>query len=523
MRLSMPVARFRWPLLVTAGLMLCGAGPSPPQGISGLSATAPIVVSPSGAGSAPRVVSCPTCNAASGSALSVTPAAAPSSGFPITNGVVTFNSLGQPIVLPRTGLANAVPAGVCVANCAASTAPTIVGYGVAGCVFDGTHVSGHIAVPSVVTAGQCADGGTTITPGLPVLGVILAGGGAITSNIFVTVQGVQAAGGGSPFPISGNGSSTQNVGVMNVAGTNVGVNLQPTGTGAIIAGPAPDGTNAGGAARGAYSTDLQMLRTNPAQVAGGTGDFMAGARNTISGDYSAAVGYNNTLNGGFGLIIGNSNTIGNDYAFAGGDNVHANGQWSLAWGENCTATGNLTMIYGQTCQSTGGQYSWSFGQNVNPHTVTGAWFFSGYGSINGGQAGLYTLFRETNGAAQIALTGDGSAPTAANIISLSANNSSLTVRCSIVITDADTQAGAVAYDLPASAFTVFGSTPVVASSGNPSAGSALATGTIGTMTAAPSFVVDSAHHGVQLVYTPPAGNTDNLIAQATCYTTEVRF
>ena len=65
MRLLMPVTRFRWPLLVTAGLALCGAGPSPSPGIGGLSGTAPIVVTPSGAGSAARVISCPTCNSTS--------------------------------------------------------------------------------------------------------------------------------------------------------------------------------------------------------------------------------------------------------------------------------------------------------------------------------------------------------------------------------------------------------------------------------------------------------------------------
>jgi hypothetical protein len=65
---------------------------------------------------------------------------------------------------------------------------------------------------------------------------------------------------------------------------------QPKGTGAILA-QFPDGTAAGGHARGAGATDLQTVRNNPTQVASGAGSaLIGGVNNTASGAESIVGG-----------------------------------------------------------------------------------------------------------------------------------------------------------------------------------------------------------------------------------------
>jgi hypothetical protein len=96
------------------------------------------------------------------------------------------------------------------------------------------------------------------------------------------------------------------VGVKAIGGTtNVGLALVPKGTGAFSLA-VPDGTTAGGNARGANAVDLQTLRNDATQVASATGSGLhAGRFNTAAGTYSIVLGgqYNSITGGTDNAII----------------------------------------------------------------------------------------------------------------------------------------------------------------------------------------------------------------------------
>jgi hypothetical protein len=77
--------------LTAAALLLCAAGPTPPPAISNLTATSPVVVTPSGSGGAARVLSCPTCATSSGITLTSAPGEAWDSNTAVTAGTFTFS------------------------------------------------------------------------------------------------------------------------------------------------------------------------------------------------------------------------------------------------------------------------------------------------------------------------------------------------------------------------------------------------------------------------------------------------
>ena len=88
------------------------------------------------------------------------------------------------------------------------------------------------------------------------------------------------------------------------SGANIGIALTPKGTG-FISAQVPDGTTAGGNARGGYSVDLQRLRNGVAQVASGAGSCLVGGeQNTASGTYAFAGGLANTASGQYGFAYG---------------------------------------------------------------------------------------------------------------------------------------------------------------------------------------------------------------------------
>jgi hypothetical protein len=66
--------------------------------------------------------------------------------------------------------------------------------------------------------------------------------------------------------------------------------LTPTGTGALIAGPKPDGTAAGGNARGAYAVDLQTIRGSQSFVASGLYAVLVGAYSAATASQSVCIG-----------------------------------------------------------------------------------------------------------------------------------------------------------------------------------------------------------------------------------------
>ena len=146
--------------------------------------------------------------------------------------------------------------------------------------------------------------------------------------------------------------------------------LTPKGTGALIAGPKPDGTATGGNARGANAVDLQPGGRNAAtQVAAGANSVAIGYRasafgsrgvaingtagNTIfggdnsiailgsAGVSSVAIGNGSSATGFNGVAIGENSTTSSGYVFGLSNN--ASGDRAIAIGSD-----NACSFYGAT-------------------------------------------------------------------------------------------------------------------------------------------------------------------------------
>ena len=124
---------------------------------------------------------------------------------------------------------------------------------------------------------------------------------------------------------------------------NIGIVLSPKGTGSITA-QVPDGTVAGGNARGINSLDLQTVRYFASQVA--------------SGQYSIAIGIGNKVAGG--NPNGGSAGIGwnNETSNLNGPSVGA-----MAIGSGCFCDGNATLAMGSGGRADVlGKFAYGFGQ-----------------------------------------------------------------------------------------------------------------------------------------------------------------
>ena len=135
------------------------------------------------------------------------------------------------------------------------------------------------------------------------------------------------------------------------SGTNIGVAITPTGTG-FISAQVPDGTAAGGNARGERSVDLQMSRNIADQVASGTRSFAAGSASTASGTDSAAIGFGNIASGNLSVAIGSTS--------------NATGLQSVSIGRQSTASGTTSVAIGTLCVSPG-QASIATGRSADSH------------------------------------------------------------------------------------------------------------------------------------------------------------
>ena len=126
----------------------------------------------------------------------------------------------------------------------------------------------------------------------------------------------------------------------NNAATNVNAVLLPKGNGANLA-QTPDGTNAGGNARGQYATDWQKVRTNAAQVASGNySTIVGGERNAATGAHSVA--------GGLDCRAFNSSAIAMGFSsVASGANSVNLSRISTASGSNSKVISNAGTASGQ--------------------------------------------------------------------------------------------------------------------------------------------------------------------------------
>jgi len=188
-------------------------------------------------------------------------------------------------------------------------------------------------------------------------------------------------------------ATTQSTAVIRNVTTNSGIAIVPNGTGAITAS-IPDGTVAGGNARGTNAVDLQMQRSNTLGVASGnfsvisggsanrnsgqlstiSGGFLnvatssynfigGGQQNTTSSEYSTISGgqSNTASTGTHATVVGGlSNTSSGQYSISGGHDNTASGTYSIALGHLNTASGLRSCVIGQQ-NSAIGAYSFSQG------------------------------------------------------------------------------------------------------------------------------------------------------------------
>jgi hypothetical protein len=147
--------------------------------------------------------------------------------------------------------------------------------------------------------------------------------------------------------------SAQNAGVAPVlsaqgSDTNIGLVLQPKGTGALQA-QLNDGTATGGNARGANAVDWQMVRDTAARVASGSSAFIgAGRNNTSSGqDSFVGAGFQNTATSSQAIVVaGARNNATSPATFIGGgnDNLANLTYGAVVGGQTNTASGYFGFV-----------------------------------------------------------------------------------------------------------------------------------------------------------------------------------
>jgi hypothetical protein len=145
--------------------------------------------------------------------------------------------------------------------------------------------------------------------------------------------------------------------------TNVSVSIVPKGTGAFTL-QVPDGTSAGGNARGENAVDFQVERGNTTQVSTGTRSFLVATSNCIASGTNSAV---------LTSLVTNA-TGAYSTAFGSVNSVASGGQSMVVCGDFTTASGGRAFSHG-TNPGFGGQINAS----QDGFCINGA----GAGSVDG--------------------------------------------------------------------------------------------------------------------------------------------
>jgi hypothetical protein len=215
-----------------------------------------------------------------------------------------------------------------------------------------------VAATDIITAT-----GSAFANGQPVRFTALTGGAGLvtTTNYYViNVSGdsfqvsTSVGGSASLFTtnitagtlLTGHSVSTNVTLSENTTATNSDLVLAPKGTGALIAGPKPDGTTTGGNARGVGAVDFQTIRSAATQVASSQRSFIAGGTgNTAGGSGNSVIGGDrNSVSGGSGVVVFGSqnNASGGSTSIAGGFNS-ASGEASAIPGGYYASTDRYCM------------------------------------------------------------------------------------------------------------------------------------------------------------------------------------
>ena len=155
-------------------------------------------------------------------------------------------------------------------------------------------------------------------------------GGTILQNSNIVINDVATA-------------TQDNVAILNASSaTNSALVLTPKGTGALIAGPKPDGTATGGNARGANAVDMQTKRLAANNVASGVSAVAIGESNVSSATNSVAIGVENTASSNYATCfgVGNEASTGTHSSVLGGRSNIANAIGSVVVGGGAFAVGN---------------------------------------------------------------------------------------------------------------------------------------------------------------------------------------
>lgn len=179
--------------------------------------------------------------------------------------------------------------------------------------------------------------------------------------------------------VSDSNVTTQTSSVIQADSGNTNLVIAPSGTGSIVA-QIPDGTAAGGNARGTNAVDLQMSRANANEVASttrsviiggyanrvnGSGGAAVGGTQNIAGDdaivggylntvalRSIGTGYSNTATGGHNIVSGWGNTVGGSRSVAFGTGNNVSGASAFVMGESNSVGGNNSFAQGYYSQAT---------------------------------------------------------------------------------------------------------------------------------------------------------------------------
>jgi hypothetical protein len=221
-----------------------------------------------------------------------------------------------------------------------------------GLIIEDTIVS--FAVTGVAATDIITATGSTFQNGQPVRFTALTGGAGLntTTNYYVinvsgaTFQVSTSVGGGASLfttnitagtLLTGHSVSANVTLSENTTETNSDLVLTPKGTGAFILGFKPDGTTAGGNARGAGSVDLQLSRSAATMVASGANSaVLGGINNASSGQFSVCVGGS-----------GNSSTTGAaNFIGSGTINISSGAQSFVGAGRYNQSTSQSSVVVG---------------------------------------------------------------------------------------------------------------------------------------------------------------------------------
>lgn len=204
--------------------------------------------------------------------------------------------------------------------------------------------------------------------------------------------------------LTGHSVSTNVTLSENTTATNSDLVLTPKGTGALIAGPKPDGTTTGGNARGTNSVDLQTLRGGATQVASGANSFSCNVSNTASGQQSfSSGGQNIASNLQAACLGGQDNTASADKSTV----INGRAQTATAVGAIVVGGGNGGATGGNTASATsaatlGGMQALANRYSMHAHS---AGMFAAQGDA---QRARFVLRNKTTTNAAVELFLDGS-------------------------------------------------------------------------------------------------------------------